>query len=64
MEGHQRQLSRLSIQYRKGQDGRGKPRKVVCTVSAPVHVLQAELDIAEALVSLIEQRPAEPVVEA
>jgi hypothetical protein len=64
MEGDQRPLSRLRIQYRNGRDGRGKPRTVVCTVTAPAQILQAELDLADALISQIERRTAEPVVEA
>jgi hypothetical protein len=62
MEEHPRPLNRLRIQYRTGRDG-GEARTVVCTITAPARVSRAELDLADALISLIERRTAEPLLE-
>lgn len=64
MKSRARRLNRLTITYPNGRGSRGGKRTVVCTITTPQTLLAAEVDLADALISVLERRTTEPLIEA
>lgn len=64
MQSHPISSNRLTISYRDGRGRRGRARKVICTITAPQKLLAVEVDLADALINVLERRTVDPVVEA